>query len=119
MKSFFSSSDGLEMEVVMDMLAGAGIRYELRSDPRSQTDAQLYYHTQINDAEMFLRVYDLDSSNISTGNISPTGNSDGIYRGIINMPYAAQWKTIDTIKYQGRYITNNPPPMPDFYFDLR
>ena len=41
MKSFFSSSDGLEMEAVMDMLAGAGIRYELRSDPRSQTYAQL------------------------------------------------------------------------------
>lgn len=84
-----------------------------------QTDAQLYYHTQINDAGMFIKVYDLANGNESTGNISPTGNSDGIYRGKINMPYASQWKSLDTIKYQGRYITNNPPPMPDFYYDLR
>ena len=42
MKSFFSSSDSLELELVMDMLAQAGIRYEFHYDPRSQTDAQLW-----------------------------------------------------------------------------
>jgi hypothetical protein len=42
MKLFFSSSDGVEMEIVMDMLAQAGIRYQFDYDPRSQTDAQLW-----------------------------------------------------------------------------
>jgi hypothetical protein len=84
-----------------------------------ETDAQLYYHKQINNAEMFLRVYELTHDSVSSGNVSPSGNSDGIYRGKINLPYSSEWKITDTIKYNGRYITNNPPPIPEFYFDLR
>jgi len=42
MKLFFCSSDGLEMALVMDMLAQAGIRYQVDYEPRSQTDGQLW-----------------------------------------------------------------------------
>ena len=42
MKLFFSSSDALEMQLGMEMLAQAAIRYALRYDPASQTEAQLW-----------------------------------------------------------------------------
>jgi hypothetical protein len=42
MKLLFSSSDSLAIKAVMDMLAWARIRHELRFDPDSPTNAQLW-----------------------------------------------------------------------------
>jgi hypothetical protein len=83
-----------------------------------KTDNQLLYHQEINNAQMKLCVYELDSSNQSSGNINPTAGNDGIYRGKINLPYSGSWKVSDTIVYQGKIITNSPPPMPEFNFEI-
>lgn len=84
-----------------------------------KTDAQLYNHEQINNAEMFIAVYETDSTNFSSGNVSPIPNSDGIYRGKVNFPYTDSWIVSDTIRYLGKYITNNPPPIPTFFFTIQ
>jgi len=68
---------------------------------------------------MSISVYNTDSLIQSTGNISPVIGNDGFYRGTINIPYPGNWKFCDTITYQGRVITNRPPPMPEFYFEVQ
>lgn len=81
-----------------------------------KTRNQLLSHEQIYDAQMSTCVYELDSLNRSSGNISPIPGSDGIYCGKINLPYPGAWKVCDTIFYNGHNITNYPP-LPEFYFE--
>jgi len=83
-----------------------------------KTTSLLLNFQEIRDAQMYLCVYELDSLNLSSGNVNPTAGNDGIYRGKINLPYSGSWKVCDTIIYQGRPITNRPPPMPEFNFDI-
>lgn len=84
-----------------------------------KTESQLIIHEELHDAFMSVSVYNVDSLTQSTGNISPVIGSDGFYRGTINIPYPGRWKFCDTITYQGRVITNRPPPMPEFYFEVQ
>jgi len=84
-----------------------------------KTESQLVIHQEIHDAFMSVSVYNTDSLIQSTGNISPVIGNDGFYRGTINIPYPGNWKFCDTIIYQGRVITDRPPPMPEFYFEVR
>lgn len=70
--------------------------------------------TQIEDAQMYINVYDTDSLYQTIGNIDPVIGVDGIYYGTINLPHIGQWTVGDTINYRGRKITNNPPPLPEF-----
>jgi len=83
-----------------------------------KTEARLLNHQELHDAVMSISVYDIHTFNQSAGNISPVPGSDGYYRGKINIPYSGEWKVCDTIRYQGRLITNNPPPMPEFYYNV-
>lgn len=84
-----------------------------------KTDAELKSFTQINNATIKIKVYDLSTGNESTGNVSPTANNDGYYSGKINLPYTAEWKACDTIWYEGQRVTDNPPPSPDFYYQIK
>ncbi len=84
-----------------------------------KTESQLLTHEELHDAFMSISVYNVDSLNQTSGNISPVISNDGYYRGIINIPYPGRWKFCDTITYQGRVITNSPPPMPEFYFEVQ
>ena len=77
------------------------------------------YFEQLNEPKMYISVYELDSLNHSSGNISPVAGSGGIYRGKINLPYSGIWRVSDSIYYHNHYITNNPPPMPEFNFELQ
>ena len=81
-----------------------------------KTDAHVYYHEQINNADMKIKVFKFGTDTVSSDNVNPLPSAEGIYRGKINLPDSGQWHIIDTIKYQNRYITNNPPPFPEFYF---
>jgi hypothetical protein len=83
-----------------------------------KTEAHLLNHEELHDAVMSISVYDIHNFNQSTGNVSPVHGSDGYYRGKFNVPYPGEWKVCDTIWYQGRLITNNPPPMPEFYYNI-
>ena len=73
---------------------------------------------QIRDAQMYIGVYKQDSLYSTGGNTDPIIGSDGIYRGIINVPYTGSWVVADTILYNGRIITNNPPPIPEFIINI-
>jgi len=73
---------------------------------------------QIRDAAMMINVYKQDSLYSTTGNIDPVINGDGYYKGKINVPHSGVWVTGDTIYYNGRVITNNPPPLPEFIFEV-
>jgi len=84
-----------------------------------RTEGTMIDYQLITSAQMFMSVYELDSANQSTGNINPTPGADGIYRGRINLPYPGDWNACDTIFYNGHYITNTPPPMPEFNFSIR
>lgn len=83
-----------------------------------KTRDQLLSHDQIFDAQMSGCVYELDSLNRSSGNISPISGNDGIFRGRINLPYSGAWKVCDTIYINGHNITDYPP-LPEFYFELQ
>jgi hypothetical protein len=84
-----------------------------------KTEGQLLTHQELHNAFMSISVYNTDNFNQSTGNISPVIGNDGFYSGKINIPYSGHWKFCDTIMYQGRVITNRPPPMPEFYFEVQ
>jgi hypothetical protein len=84
-----------------------------------KTTPMLLEHEQINNAQMSISVYNVYTHAQSTGNISPVGSEDGIYKGSFNIPDTGSWKICDTIYYMNRYITNNPPPMPEFYFEVK
>lgn len=84
-----------------------------------KTNGLLLTHEELHDAFMSISVYNVYNFNQSTGNISPVIGNDGFYRGKINIPYSGNWKFCDTIRYQGRIITNRPPPMPEFYFEVQ
>jgi hypothetical protein len=73
---------------------------------------------QITDALMYINVYKQDSLYLTSGNIDPVIGSDGIYRGKINVPHKGTWIVGDTIFYNGRIITNNPPPIPEFHINI-
>ncbi len=83
-----------------------------------KTSPRLLDFTLLTEPTMVISVYEIDSVNHSSGNISPQAGSDGIYRGKINLPYSGQWNLCDTIFYNNHYITNNPPPMPEFNFTI-
>jgi hypothetical protein len=83
-----------------------------------KTEAHLLTHEELHDAVMSISVYDIHTFTQSSGNVSPVPGSDGFYHGKINLPYSGEWKVCDTIRYQGRLITNNPPPMPEFYYNV-
>lgn len=74
---------------------------------------------QLTNALMNLNVYKEDSLYSTAGNIDPVIGSDGIYRGRINLPHIGSWIAGDTIYYNGRIITNNPPPLPEFHFSIK
>lgn len=84
-----------------------------------KTEGQLLTHQELHNAFMSISVYNTDNFNQSTGNTSPVIGNDGFYHGKINIPNSGHWKFCDTITYQGRVITNRPPPMPEFYFDVQ
>ena len=84
-----------------------------------KTQGELLTHQELHNAFMSISVYNTDNFNHSTGNISPVIGNDGFYHGNINIPYSGHWKFCDTITYQGRVITNSPPPMPEFYFEVQ
>lgn len=83
-----------------------------------KTEPHLIVHQELHDAVMSISVYDINTYNQSAGNISPVPGSDGFYHGKINISYSGEWKMCDTIRYQGRLITNNPPPMPEVYYNV-
>lgn len=70
--------------------------------------------TQITDAQMYINVYKQDSLYQTNGNTRPVIGQGGVYYGRINTPHTGTWMVADTIYYNGRYITNNPPPLPEF-----
>jgi len=74
---------------------------------------------QINNADMHINVYKQDSLYQTTGNIQPEADIDGYYNGKINLPHKGSWIAGDTIIYNGRVITNNPPPLPEFNFEIK
>lgn len=75
---------------------------------------------QLSDPLMMLSVFKSDSTNIhSTGNSNPAAGTDGIFKGKINLPYEGTWNVCDTVYYHGHYITNTPPPMPVFTFEIQ
>jgi hypothetical protein len=74
---------------------------------------------QLRDALMYISVFKQDSLYSTSGNIDPVIGSDGIYRGRINVPHRGSWVVGDTIFYNGRIITNNPPPLPEFYIETK
>jgi len=80
-------------------------------------DYQLEFD-QIKDAFMHISVYKQDSLFQTTGNIEPVIDNDGYYKGKINLPHKGLWMVGDTIIYNGRVITNNPPPLPKFNFEV-
>jgi hypothetical protein len=84
-----------------------------------KTDEELKTFIQIYNADIKIKVYDIATGNESTGNISPTANNAGYYSGKINLPYVAEWKACDTIWYEGKRVTDNPPPSPDFYYQIK
>lgn len=84
-----------------------------------KSDAYLYEHMEISNAEIILNTYNQDTSSFPSGNVNPLPGSDAVYRGKINLPFRDKWFVEDTIRINGRIITNNPPPMPSFYFDIR
>jgi hypothetical protein len=73
---------------------------------------------QIRDALMYINVYKQDSLYSTGGNANPVIGPDGIYRGIINVPHKGLWMVADTIYYNGRIITNNPPPLPEININV-
>lgn len=73
---------------------------------------------QIRGALMYINVYKQDSLYSTGGNTNPVIGSDGIYKGKINVPHSGTWIVGDTIFYNGRIITNNPPPIPEFRFNI-
>lgn len=73
---------------------------------------------QLRNAFMYINVHKEDSLYLTSGNIDPVIGSDGIYRGRINVPHIGTWIAGDTIYYNGRIITNNPPPLPEFHFNI-
>lgn len=81
-----------------------------------KTEPHLLNFELLTDAHMFISVYETGSLYHSEGNISPQIENDGKYWGEINLPYSGQWNACDTIFYNGHYITNNPPPVPEFNF---
>jgi hypothetical protein len=83
-----------------------------------KTEGHLLTHQELSDAVMSISVYDINTLNQSTGNISPVPGGNGYYHGKINIPYSGEWKVCDTIWVQGRLITNNPPPMPQLYYNV-
>jgi hypothetical protein len=74
---------------------------------------------QLRNSFMHINVYKEDSLYSTSGNSDPVISSDGIYRGRINVPHKGRWITGDTIYYNGRIITNNPPPLPEFYIEIK
>gem|GEM_PF-2972431 len=84
-----------------------------------KTDFQLLNFEQIDNAVMSISVYKLDSTYIqSTGNVNPVSSPDGVYRGKFNLPHKGGWQLCDSIYYDNKWITNNPPPMPQFFFEI-
>lgn len=82
-------------------------------------DSMLIYHEQIKNAQMSVCVYKADSTNIqSSGNVNPAA-VNGFYEGKINLPYKGKWMLCDSIFYNNRWITNNPPPLPEFFFEVK
>jgi hypothetical protein len=66
--------------------------------------------TQVNSANMFLKVK-LDSLNhFSDGNVNPVYIGNGIYSGKVNFDYAGGWKVYDSIYYDNKCITSNGTP---------
>jgi hypothetical protein len=84
---------------------------------RSTDEDKTFQH--IRNAAMFLNVYNRDSLYQTSGNTNPVINNDGIYSGRINLPHKGLWSAADTIKYNGITITNNPPPLPEFNFEIK
>ena len=82
------------------------------------TDLNLQFE-QIRDAQMYINVYKQDSLYSTNSNINPSIDADGYYKGKINIPHRGSWIVGDTIMYNGRVITNNPPPLPEFNFEIR
>ena len=79
-------------------------------------NTQMTYFTLLTTPAIFISVYQIDSLVQSAGNINPQCGSDGIYKGRINLPFKGQWNTVDSIFYNNHFITNNPPPIPEFNF---
>ena len=63
---------------------------------------------------MYINVYKQDSLYQTQSNTHPVIGAGGIYFGRVNTPHKGTWIVSDTIYYNGRYITNNPPPLPQF-----
>lgn len=73
--------------------------------------------TQVNTAQMHLRVR-LDSLNhTSNGNEDPLYIGGGIYKGKLNFDYIGGWKVYDSIYYNNLLITENGTPY--IYFDVK
>lgn len=75
------------------------------------------YFTQVNSAQMHLRVR-LDSLNhTSTGNENPVYTGSGLYKGKVNFDYSGGWKVYDSIYYNNRLITQDGTPY--IYFEVQ
>lgn len=72
----------------------------------------------IRTAAVHINVYKQDSLLPAPGSIDPVINADGYYNGAINIPYKGSWIVGDTIYYNGRKITNNPSPLPEFLMTI-
>ena len=75
--------------------------------------------THITDATMHINVYKQDSLYQTSGNIDPVIGSGGIYHGAVSLPHTGMWSAGDTIIYNGRVITGNPPPLPSFNLEVK
>ena len=66
--------------------------------------------TEVNNAEMFTRVWMESMGHGSSGNINPASQGSGRYDGKANFTMAGGWAIYDSIKVNGNFITNSPPP---------
>lgn len=72
---------------------------------------------EVDSAEMFIRPWNPATGQGSNSNINPTWQSNGIYEGKANFTTTGLWYVYDSIKYNGNYITSNPPL--NFVFDVK
>lgn len=73
-------------------------------------------YSEVNDAQMFVRPWMETMGHGSSNNTDPSHTGGGRYEGKVNFTMSGLWVVYDSVKVQGNFITNNPPPK--FNFDV-
>jgi hypothetical protein len=72
------------------------------------TDMYTYY--EVNNAEHFIRPWMESMGHGSSNNQNPVFIGNGRYKGKANFNMPGEWYLYDSIKVNGSFITNTPPP---------